>query len=231
MALLKLGIIATDARGSVAGTVFSRNKGGAYMRGRVAPLNPNSPRQAAVRQNFASNAKLWSGTLTDAERQAWTFFAQANPLVNILGASIIVSGLSMMMKLNQILLQIGEPIITTPPSDLNVDPIVDVTAVTVDHTSPAVTGTTLAQSALADTAYYVFASPPRAAGRKPGTSDYRFMARVDPVASATVVDITSQYQAAFGAFIAGQSVGILVSQVSITKGAVTPGFVFNAIST
>jgi hypothetical protein len=231
MALMKLGIVATDIRGSVMGTVFSRNLGGAYTRGRVAPVNRNTPKQTKVRAAFAANAKLWSGTFTQTERDAWTFFAQANPLVNILGSSIIVSGLSMAQKLNQVKRQIGLSPITTPPSDLSVPTMAAAIGANADITTPTVVVNTDAQTVVAGAEYYIFATGPQAAGKLPQKNAYRFMGTFAGVAAATTIDITSQYTATFGAFITGQSIGILVATVNTDSGALTPGLKFNIIST
>jgi hypothetical protein len=231
MALMQLGIITTDVRGSVKGTVFSRNLGGSYMRGRVAPVNRNTPAQTLVRQNFAANAKLWSGSMTAAQRTAWTFFAQANPLVNVLGASIIVSGLAMAQKLNQVLSQIGGMPSLDPPADMSVPVLAAVTGADAQTTGPVIEVQTNAQAVVAGAKYYVFATKPLAAGKKPAKSDYRFIGAFAAVAAATSFDFTSQYEALFGEFAIGQSIGVLVSTVNTTTGAVTPGLVFNILAT
>src|SRR5689334_711787 len=103
MALIQMGTVVTDIRNSIGGVTFSKNRGGSYARKKVSPVNTPTPAQAAVRANFGANAKLWSGTLTADQRQAWGFFAQANPLVNVFGNSILVSGLNMLMKLSQVM--------------------------------------------------------------------------------------------------------------------------------
>jgi hypothetical protein len=231
MAKITLGSMVTDARGSVAGVVYSRNKGGNYTRRRVAPINVKSPKQTAVRAAFATNSKLWSGTLTAAQRSAWTSFAAANPLINILGASIIVSGLAMMMKLNQVLAQIGSAAETDPPADLSVPALAAVTGITLATGAPGVTITTAAQTVVAGAKYYVFVTPPLAAGKTPQKSDYRFLGAYAAVAAAVIVDIDSDYSAAYPGLITGNSVGILVATVNTATGAVTPGLVFNGNAT
>lgn len=234
MALLTFGTNITQARGSAGGSVYSRNKGGGYMRARVTPLNPRSGAQTLVRTNFALNAKFWSGTLTATQRAEWLAFAIANPLVNVLGASIVVSGLAMMMKLNQVLAQLGTGPLTDPPADLSVDAIPQPTTLNVAASGPMIGLPTAAQSAPADTSYYLFASRPLPAGKNPGTSDYRFLGVFPPVAAATVIytaaNLGTAYVARFGAIAVGQNVGFLVAQVSISKGAVTPGLRFTALA-
>lgn len=231
MALLTLGSIVTDIRKSIGGVTYSRNKGGSYARARTVPVNPRTPLQTQVRANFASNAKLWSGTMTAAERAAWTAFAAANPLVNVLGASIIVSGLSMSMKLNQVLKTLGLAPIVTPPASLAVPPIAAAIGATAVHATPALTVETNAQATSTTTQYYIFATPPLAAGKKPPQSAYRFIYAPTPSTAATTLEFHTEYIALFGPWLVGSSIGVLVAQVNVDSGAVTPGLIFNVTST
>lgn len=45
-----------ECSGKLAGMVFSRGRGGAYIRKYVTPTNPNTQKQRAVRERFASRA-------------------------------------------------------------------------------------------------------------------------------------------------------------------------------
>jgi hypothetical protein len=229
---MKLGIVATDIRGSVGGTVFSRNLGGAYTRARVAPVNRNTPAQTLVRANFGANAKAWSGTLTDAQRSAWTFFAQANPLVNVLGSSIIVSGLAWLTKLNQRLSQVGEPTITDPPADTSVPALAATTGFTAASGTPGhLNITTAAQVVVAGAEYYVFATGPLSPGRTPPTSAFRFIGAYPAVAAAVAVDISDNWNAIFGSFITGNVIGVAVASINTASGAITPAQRYQTIAT
>lgn len=231
MAIITFGATLAAARGSIGGTVISRNKGGAYMKARVAPINVKSPAQTVVRANFAANAKAWSSLLTAGERTAWTNFAAVNPLVNRLGASIIVSGLSMFVKLNQVLSQTGNPNITAPPPDLSVQPVAAALSVAAVSGASTVIVTTDVQPAPNEGAYYIFATRPLAPGIKPGQSDLRFMLALAQVSAAITVDISTPYVAAFGAWNVGASIGVSVGFFNQLSGAVTPAEQFNIVST
>lgn len=100
MALIKLGALAAEIRGSIGGTVFARNRGGQYIRNRSIPLNPSSARQNAVRSVFGNLSNLWSTTLTQSQRDAWELYAANVPLVNSLGESRNVTGLNMYQRAN-----------------------------------------------------------------------------------------------------------------------------------
>jgi hypothetical protein len=231
MALMKLGIVATDIRNSVGGTVFSRNLGGAYTRARVAPVNRNTPAQTLVRSNFGNTSKLWSSTLTADQRAAWTLFAQNNPMVNVLGASIIVSGIAMFNRLNVVLAQIGSPPILDAPPDLSVPALAAPLDLMANYSTPQIKIDTDVQTVVADAAYYIFATGPLAPGKTPPTSGYRFMTSQPPAGTETDIDITSWWEAKFGTIPTGASIGARVSFVNTMTGALTPGQIFWALST
>jgi len=100
MALILLGGGVADARGSVGGWVFSRNRGGSYVRNRVVPLNPASPLQQAVRFAVASLTTRWVETLTALQRAAWELYAANVHLPNSMGAPRNVGGIGMYVRSN-----------------------------------------------------------------------------------------------------------------------------------
>jgi hypothetical protein len=57
MAKINFGQTVNDARGKLGGTVFSKNKSGAYTRRKVTPANPRTVAQSRVR-NFFGTLKL-----------------------------------------------------------------------------------------------------------------------------------------------------------------------------
>lgn len=230
MALIKLGSLAQDVRGSQNGLTFSRNKGGAYVRQKVSPVQPNTPAQRLVRQNFSTNTKLWSGTMTAAERAAWMAYALTYPYTNVFGDSSVLTGLAMSVAKNQVLAQVLVAPILTPPVDNSVTAIPTPSAATINHTTPTMSITTPAQAAPADTDYYVFATPGLPAGRNPSEATYRFIGNFAPVAAGVTVGVSptlmTAWNAKFGAvgsLLPGNVVWFIVSQVSITKGNITVG--------
>jgi hypothetical protein len=223
MALIKLGNAVQDARGTLNGSVFSRNKGGAYMRTKVSPVQPRTPAQLAVRANFSANAKLWSGAMSAAQRAAWVAYAVTYPYSNVFGDSSVLTGLAMSMAKNQVLLQIGAAPIEDPPADNSVDPIPVPSNLDANSSVPSLELTTTAQSALADTKYYIFATPSLPVGITPNESRYRFVGAYAPAAAATTLSIIDKWAAIFGALTQNQNVWAVVAQVSITKGNITVG--------
>jgi len=124
MALVKFGAMIADARGSIGGTVFARNRGGAYVRNRTTPINPQSTRQTAVRSLLASLTNLWSTTLTQAQRDAWTLYATNVPLVNSLGESRNVTGINMYVRANSLILDTGGTRADDAPTIFTVGPTI-----------------------------------------------------------------------------------------------------------
>jgi hypothetical protein len=64
----------TDARGSLGGTVFSRNPFGRYTRARTPPIQPRTPLQVAHRVTFATAAAHWR-SLSRASIDEWKAYA------------------------------------------------------------------------------------------------------------------------------------------------------------
>jgi hypothetical protein len=230
MALTKMGSIVQDIRGTLNGAVYSRNKGGAYVRTKVSPVQPRTPAQLAVRNTFALLSKRWSGTLTPAQRAAWTSFAAANPLTNVFGDSIVTSGLAAFVGLNAVLANIGVAPYSDPPVDKSVPALAAVLDLDAGVMGPVLSFDTAAQVVVAGAKYYVFMTPGLAPGITPGQSIYRFIGAYAAVAAATTVDVSAEWGARYGTFVAGQQIWGIVASVNITTGATTVGQKFSAIA-
>jgi len=100
MALIKFGGGVLDARGSIGGNVFSRNRYGNYMRARTAPVNPQTQRQSTIRAIMAEVSSRWFNVLTEENRGSWNAFASNHPMTNKLGESINLSGFNHFVRSN-----------------------------------------------------------------------------------------------------------------------------------
>lgn len=116
MALVILGGGVADARGSVGGIVFSRNRGGSYIRNRTVPTDPGTTQQVAIRVHLANLANHWVNTLTAAKRALWDAYADAVHLPNSLGQDRNVGGLGMYCRTNVPCLQWGKTRIDDAPT-------------------------------------------------------------------------------------------------------------------
>lgn len=142
MALIKAGALIAEIRGSVGGATFARNRGGQYVRNRSIPLNPQSPRQVEVRQEFGNLSNLWSTTLTPAQRTAWGVYAQNVPLPNALGEDRNVSGINMFSRGNSLLLDCGMALADDGPTVFTQGPSFTPT-ITIDASADTLTVTNL----------------------------------------------------------------------------------------
>jgi hypothetical protein len=86
--------------GSIGGTVYSRNRYGAYVRARSVPVNPNSDRQVAVRNALRSLAIGWENILTPEERAKWDEYAANVVWKNKFGDSVKLTGASHYIRSN-----------------------------------------------------------------------------------------------------------------------------------
>jgi hypothetical protein len=93
--------------GKQGGVVFSRNRTGPYVRNRAIPVNPNTPRQAALRASLAFLQNRFRNTLTTAQRSAWETYALNTPLLGRMGNMIVVTGANMYARVNVVLVQAG----------------------------------------------------------------------------------------------------------------------------
>ena len=133
MALVQFGGGVLDMRGSIGGQVFSRNRSANYIRARITPVNPRSPRQNVIRASIASLAQDWSTTLTQVQRDQWEVYADAIVRQNKLGAQIKLTGFNMFIRSNSIRLQNTLTVIVTGPSILTLPPEDPTLAATVDE--------------------------------------------------------------------------------------------------
>lgn len=107
MALIKLGPIVADIRGSVGGVVFSKNSTSHYARARTIPVNPNTDLQNVIQAALAALAVRWSSVLTALKRAAWELYGTNVSVKNKLGESIHISGYNHYLRSNITRLQAG----------------------------------------------------------------------------------------------------------------------------
>jgi len=123
MAKIKLGALAQDVRGSLAGSTFARNSAGSYVRQKVSPVQPQSALQIAQRGIFSVASQAWRN-LDGGERALWNGWAAGHPIVDVFGDALILSGVAACTKINAMRLTHGLAIATTPPADPIAPPVV-----------------------------------------------------------------------------------------------------------
>lgn len=161
MARIKYSALVSDIRGIVGGNVFSRNKGGGYVRTFVKPNNPQTEAQQIQRLILGSIATEWR-QLTEQQRTNWNLAALDFPYKDKLGEDKTYSGQQLFMKLNSTLVAIGQPFSKSTPSPVEMPSGIiqvddnDYTQLAVSLKLPAVP---------ANKAYIVRATRPLSPGR------------------------------------------------------------------
>lgn len=114
MALIKLGGLVAEARGSVGGTTYARNRYGAYARNRTKPVDPSTNQQGAFRTRVANAVAAWQA-LTATQRDNFNAKAMTTVLVNRLGESFHPSGINLFIRTYNLLDMAGLAQVTAPP--------------------------------------------------------------------------------------------------------------------
>lgn len=127
MAKIKFGMFMTDARGKVGGQVFSKNRGGAYVRTKVTPANGQTARQSFVRQLLGAISQSWSG-LTPSARDSFDGAVAQWSKTDIFGDIRNPTGKNLFTRLNINLVNSGQPDILLAPDKVEM-PFLTATAV------------------------------------------------------------------------------------------------------
>ncbi len=219
----KFGAIIVDGRGKAGGHVFSKNRGGSYMRTKVTPSNPQTNAQQSTRASLTRFAQAFRA-LTAVQIAAWNAAVESFKSTNIFGDIKNPSGINLYVRLNTLLVQSGNAAISTPPLP---------TAVT------ALTALSAAVSVGGDTFVLTFAPTPVPAGHtlmvyatrqsSPGVSAFKGKSTVIAVVAAAATspdDLLTAYTAKYGTLVAGQKIGInayFIDKLTGQKG--TPLFI------
>lgn len=134
MAKIKFGMMMTDASGKLGGQVFSKNRGGSYVRTKVTPVNPQTTAQMTIRGIFASISSAWSN-LTESQRATFNGFVNDYARTDIFGDLRNPSGKNLFQRLNQNLTITGQAQINECVSPLAV-PFADVQSAIASVSGP-----------------------------------------------------------------------------------------------
>lgn len=123
--------------GSYAGLTSSKNRFGQYVRNRRAPVQPiGTGRRAFIRAAFGAASGAWA-VLSPTQQAAWDGFAESHPIVNSLGASVILTGHQMYVAVQTQRQNVGLGLEDMPPEAVETPTLSEVTF-TLDQT-PTVT--------------------------------------------------------------------------------------------
>lgn len=207
-------ILDVPQSGSVAGVTSSRNRYGQYRRTKAIPVNPNSPKQAAVRANFGTLSTLWQ-QLDDGARTEWKDWADTHTFTDSLGQSITLSGFAWFMRAGQSLFAVGQAATgVAPTTDNAVDPGIAIaslttSAMTVSFTAAIPTGGFLE----------VQATPDVSQGRY-FAQGFRTIA-VEQDDATSPLNVSAAYNGVFGGRAAGNRLWVRVRSIT-AEGVASP---------
>lgn len=216
MAKIKFGMMMTDASGKLGGQVFSKNRGGAYVRTKVTPSNPQTTAQMTVRGIFASISSAWS-SLTESARLSFNNLVDAYATTDIFGDLRNPSGKALFQRLNQNLEISGQAQITicVPPSAV---PFANVTSAIGSEANNefdvATSGDTTGSKIV------VWATPPLSQGTTFVKNRLRQLI-VENGGDSVGVDISAAYYAKFGVPAEGANIYVGVRVIN-TNGQASP---------
>lgn len=106
MANIRTGSIVSDIRGKVGSEIYSRNRGGAYVKAYAAPVQPGTAAQMTNESNFATAVNTWL-SLTDDQRHNWNSFAADQKTKGIFTSNVNLTGRSLFISRKMNILSIG----------------------------------------------------------------------------------------------------------------------------
>lgn len=174
---IKFGAIVVAGSGKIGGHVASKNRGGAYLRTKVTPTNPNTSAQAGARALLSSLSTGWSG-LTESQRLGWNAAVKDFATTDVFGDIKNPSGINLYVKLNANLIGSGQEGINDAPAKIEI-PFSQLTAAIFDVSTPANTGFEFAGSQLTDIAVLVSATPKVSNGTSFVKNLYRVISTVN----------------------------------------------------
>jgi hypothetical protein len=224
---IKFGSLVVAGSGKIGGHVASKNRGGAYLRTKVTPSNPNTASQAGARNRLATIATAWRG-LTDAQRLQWNGAVTGFKGTDIFGDIKNPSGFNLYQMLNNNLTLTGVANINVPPLPVAL-PAITTGVVAAAH-GGALTVTFTSDPSVIASVIAVFATPAQSQGKSFVKSEFRFIGLM-PAVVAHATTLTTLYNAKFGAVgAAGEKTFIKLMQISNVTGQAGIPVIYSAIN-
>lgn len=208
MAKFTPGPAVAAVSGSIGGTVFSRNRYGAYTRYRAVPVTSTSSYAVNAKTRLSNRSQAWQG-LTAAQRLAWREWAADHPVIDRLGQTQLLTGQAAYIGLNTRLVAAGQSAITAPPiiaAQPGLTSLVQDCDIGAGDMDLTFTATPLAAGAM----LWIQAAVIDSAGINYVQNKLRFVG-VSAAAQASPFSHESLVTARFGTLVVGQYVHVQVS--------------------
>lgn len=215
MAKVKFTAVVADMRNKLNGSVFSRNRGGAYVRTKVTPLNPQTAAQVSARSLLTTLAQNFRA-LTQQQITSWNNATEQWATTDIFGDAVNPTGLALYVRLNANISNAGGTYISVPPVPLGADALDSLSL------SAAVTGNDFDISFTPSTVpaghtMYIESTAMLSPGINNANSRFRFI-KTAAASTASPVDAYTQQTDKFGSLVAGQKVFIRAKFIRVATG-------------
>ena len=226
MAKVKFSALISEMRNKLNGSVFSRNRGGSYLRTKVTPTNPQTAAQVAARSLLTSFSQSWRG-LTEAERDSWRSVVDQWSTTDVFGDVINPSGATLYIRLNINISIAGGSPITSPPTPTGAAALTDI-SLTATFTGD-VFDVTFAPTPVPTThAMYIETTPMISPGINNANSRFRNIV-VAAAAVASPIDAFGDQVAKFGGLVVGQKAFVRAKFIRTDTGEVSQKLVADTI--
>lgn len=221
MAIIIPGVAVSQVSGRVGGTIFSRNRGGAYMRNGSIPTTVTTPFAQSIKAITAAQSQAWAG-LADALKEQWVEWAAQNPVINRLGQSRTLSGHQAFVQINARLVYGGFAALDSPPIGAAPAPFVPgaITAEAGPSVATVAYNPTPAPTGVAVQCFAYLANSPGMRYVKNRLA----LVTTSAAAAATPLDIADNVESRFGTLQAGQTLHIALRALDSTSGLVSGVF-------
>lgn len=226
MAKVKFSALISEMRNKLNGSVFARNRGGAYLRTKVTPLNPQTAAQVAARSLLASFSQSWR-SLTEAQRNAWNAVVDQWSTTDVFGDVVNPSGSTLYTRLNINVSLAGGTALIAPPTPIGADALPDL-LVTAGVTAAEILVDSDLGTVPVGHALVIEATPMLSPGISNAKSKFRFVETV-PAAGSFAVDIITAYTAKFGGLVAGQKLFVRAKLIVLATGERSQSLVASCI--
>jgi len=210
--MAKFKPILGELSGKLAGSVFSHNGAGAYVRQKSTPTNQNSTRQQLVRSRMAYVSSAWQA-LSDTQRGVWSNWGTLNTVTDSFGNTVALTGQQAYVQLNSRVLNNGGLLFVSPPATTNVTVPASFAATVTGPNTIAIVGAATLGAAYR---YEVLVTPGTGAGRNPNFRAAKW-AGASALAAGANFTITSAVP-----FTTGQYTNIFVRVTDIYGQSNTP---------
>lgn len=218
MAKVKFTAVVADMRNKLNGSVFARNRGGAYVRTKVTPLNPQSIAQVRARNILTSLAQGFR-SLSQAQINAWNEAVTQWQTTDVFGDLISPTGLALYVRLNANITNGGGSLLTTPPAPVGAAAL-DSLSLTADVSDSEVELSFVPGTVPASHTLFIESTAMLSPGINNANSRFRFI-QTAAAASTSPLNIFASQTAKFGPIVAGQKMFVRAKLINLNTGEVS----------